>query len=178
MLVCSLLSCWRCCIGIFLKYSILGNAPLLKFSLLSLPYPAILWFLYYFCLIMSARVSSQQRGTDDQYFWRAVQLAIMRTSGRSVVLLQTVFYLHGADTWLTAGRPLHFKTAFVFHNFNMGVGAFSCHWPAASNVLTPGLICCSGELATCLSFIWFLWKYVVGRVKPILGIFISQQAKY
>lgn len=63
---------------------------------------------------MSARVSSQQRGTDDQYFGRAVQLAIMRTSGRSVVLLQTVFYLHGADTWLTAGRPLHFSKQLLF----------------------------------------------------------------
>lgn len=179
MLVCSLLSCWRCCIGIFLKYSILGNAPLLKFSLLSLPYPAILWFLYYFCLIMSARVSF----TAARNWW-SVLLKSSAISNNENIWSVSSFTPNGVLSarcrylaYSRASTSLQ-QTAFVFHNFNTGVGAFSCHWPAASNVLTPGLICCSGELATCLSFIWFLWKYVVGRVKPILGIFISQQAKY
>lgn len=94
------------CIGISVKESIFGHAS--SWSLIwCMLYPDILCFLYYLCLIMPAHVATVQWRTDEQYFWKAVQLVIMRTSGKSAVLLQMLLYPHYADT--------RFKTEYPFY---------------------------------------------------------------
>lgn len=139
--------------GAVLEYSsnhqFLG-IPLLKFSILSLLYQPSYGCYTVYCLIMSAQFTATRN-------WWSVFLKSSAVRNNENIWSVSSHTPNGASSalcWYLAYSLASIslqQTAFVSHNFNVGVGAFSCLWPAASNVLTPGLTSCSVELATWLS---------------------------
>lgn len=109
-----------------IKESVFGHAFPCILDMVHVVSRHLMLFLYCLCLIMAAHVSSVQWRTDDQYFWKAVQLVIMRTSGKLAVLLQMLLHSRYAHTWFKTECPFYLSIQlllFIILPQELGISA-------------------------------------------------------